>query len=281
MATIIEKAQLKAQVRRVKSLPTLPGVVNKVVMMVETDDIPISEIGEMISSDQVLASKILKIVNSPFYGFPGRIATINHALVLLGFNVVKGIMLSAGTIDFQSAILSGLWPHSLGVATAAHRIALTIGMEDPEEVSTAGLLHDLGKVVLGTEMRDLCKDVMDVCRQEQISFYEAERKCLDNQTHCDIAGWLAEMWNLPPRLRDPIVFHHHPTLARSAPQATAVIHLADILIRSLQFGSGGDPFIPTLRPEAMETLGLKMGDLVPLLEVINDDLEDLDTSDFT
>lgn len=276
----MDHEEVQDRIKRVKTLPTIPGVVEKLLALVESDDVTVAQIGETISSDQVLTAKILKIVNSPFYGFPGRICTIDHALVLLGFNVVKGTVLSAGVVDMMTDSLSGLWEHSVGVATAAGRIARYIEVDDPEEVSTAGLLHDLGKVVLSVEMHEECEEIIEEAKCFNTSFIEAEARVLDGVTHCRIAGWLAEEWNLPACLREPMALHHRPSLARDAVVPTAIVHLADVITRGLQFGWGGDPFIPQIRTEAMDVLELHMSDLATLLDEIGDELEGIDTSDF-
>lgn len=276
-----EKAEIHGRIKRVRSLPTLPGVVQRLLAMVETDESSAAQVGEIISSDQVLTAKILKIVNSPFYGFPGRIATINHALVLLGFDVVKGIVLSAAVIDYMTDSLVGLWEHSIGVATATGIIARAVEAPEPEEISTAGLLHDLGKVILSVEMKDECERVMNEAEWNGLSFLESEERVLGGVNHCQIAGWLAEEWHLPPRLRDPITRHHEPWKAQDAPVPTAVVHLANVLTRGLQFGSGGDPFVSKLHAGALDTLNLRMADLARLIEEIDDAFDKIDTSDFT
>lgn len=273
-------AEVRGYVNRIKTLPTMPGVVKQLCGLMESDDTTTTEIAEMIATDQVLSAKVLKIVNSPFYGFPGRIATINHAVVLLGFNVVKGIVLSAAILGYMTAAVKGLWEHSLGTAVTAGALGRTLGLKEPEELATAGLLHDLGKVLLSVEMKSECAAVIQKVKKEKVSFIEAEQEILFGVNHCTIAGWLAEEWNLPPRLAEPLTRHHRPDKAGNAAVATAVVHLADICTRALQFGSGGDPYVPAIQPEAMEMLDLKMADMPGLLEVIDDELEDIDTRDF-
>ena len=109
------KMDIKDRIQNIKTLPALPGVVKKLCSMVESEVSSAAEVGDMIATDQVLTAKVLKIVNSSFYGFPGRISSVNHALVLLGFNVVKGIVITAAVIDYMTTTLSGLWEHSIGV----------------------------------------------------------------------------------------------------------------------------------------------------------------------
>jgi putative nucleotidyltransferase with HDIG domain len=276
----LDASEIRSRVKRIKSLPTLAGVVKNLFAKLSSESTSFAEVSEIINRDQVLASKVLKIINSPVYGFSGRIATINHALVLLGFTVVKGIVLSAAVMDQMRKCLTGLWEHSLGVEMAADKIARTLGVREREEISTAGLLHDLGKVIIGVEMHQESELVLNEVRDSKVPFIEAERRVLNGVTHPKIGLWLAEEWKFSARLLEPIAFHHSPRNADSAKEATAIIHLADILIRALQFGSGGDPYIPQIDRFALEVLDLRMGDLAGLMDVIEDELEGLDTSDF-
>jgi HD-like signal output (HDOD) protein len=273
--------EVREQIQRIRTLPSLSGVVKKLCALSESDISSAAEVGDIVSTDQVLTARVLKIVNSSFYGFEGRVGTINHALVLLGFNVVKSIVITAAVIDCMTASMVGLWEHSLGVATAANHVARTLKISNPEETSTAGLLHDLGKVILHVEMRDVAEHVQASVNLDRISFIEAERQALDGLTHCDIVGWLAEEWNLPPRLREPLVLHHSPNVAEFARVPTAIVHISDVITRALQFGSGGDPYVPRIHPAALDVLGLKIGDLAPLLQDIDDAFEGLDTSELT
>jgi hypothetical protein len=108
------KTQYKGKLLAVKDLPTLPTVLAKVSKLVEDPNSSTEQIARVISMDQVLSAKVLKMVNSPIYGFPGRIGTIQHALVLLGFNVIKGIIISTSVFDMMEESMKGLWDHSMG-----------------------------------------------------------------------------------------------------------------------------------------------------------------------
>ncbi len=140
------RTKQKGRILAVKDLPTLPGVLQEVAILVENPNTSTDQISKAISKDQVLSAKVLKMVNSPIYGFPGRIGSIQHALVLLGFNVIKGIIISTSVFDVMNANMKGLWEHSLGCALASSAIARAIGCKDPEEYAVAGLLHDIGKI---------------------------------------------------------------------------------------------------------------------------------------
>ena len=118
------------------------------------------EIGSLIEKDQVLAAKVSRLANSPFYGFPSRIASVPHAVVVLGLNVVKGLTLCATAHDImKDAGLGQLWRHSLGVAITAQLLGKRLEMKNVEEVFVAGLLHDIGKVILYVKWPDVGKKV--------------------------------------------------------------------------------------------------------------------------
>lgn len=272
---------VRKMVQRVKSLPTLPGVVKELCAMVEDETTSAEEVGRMIGTDQVLSAKVLKMVNSSFYGFPGRISTVTHALVLLGFNVVKGIVLSASVVDIMLDGFKGLWEHSCACSYIGGKLARHLSIPDPEEISVAGLLHDLGKVIIALEMKEEFKAIQNHQRMARVLIREAEEEVLGGVNHADITAWLAEDWQLPVRLVEPLRLHHLPTEAKHAPRQTAAVHLSDILTRAHGFGYAGDNFIPKLNPKALDALGMTWDDLDKFVADLPAELADLDTSIFS
>lgn len=276
----VDPKLVRAMVERVSSLPTLPGVVKQLCTMVEGQHTSAEEVGRMIGTDQVLSARVLKMVNSAYYGFPGRISTVTHALVLLGFNVVKGLVLSAAVIDIMQEGLVGLWEHSCGCSMVSGLLARRLGLRDPEEITVAGLLHDLGKVILNVEMAREFQEIQAHQRMARVSLREAEEHVLGGLNHADVAGWLAEDWRLPVRLVEPIRLHHRPTQAAHAPRQTAVVHLADALTRAMGFGFGGDPYVPPIDPKVFDILGLTWEELDAFVATLPRELEELDTTVF-
>ena len=267
--------QLKAITKRIQSLPTLPQVVQKLTTMVESPDVTAKDIGKLLSSDQVLSAKVLKLVNSPFYGFPGRISSISHSIILLGFNVIKGVVLSASVFDLMEQSMVGLWEHSLGSAVVSGTISRNLGLSEPEEISTAALLHDIGKVLIRVSLSDDYEKIKAVVLSKSCSFRDAELEVL-GVDHAEIGSWLAEEWGLPERLAIPISFHHEPETATKFKDRVAVVHIADSIVRAFGVGSGGDNGVVRISAPSWELVGMDTVDLSLLMKKIYSDLEEVD-----
>ncbi len=261
------QTEYKGKLLAVKDLPTLPTVLSKVSKLVEDPHSSTEQIARVISMDQVLSAKVLKMVNSPVYGFPGRIATIQHALVLLGFNVIKGIIISTSVFDMMEESMTGLWDHSMGCALACSTIARNLGFKDPEEYAVAGLLHDIGKVLAVVQLPECKQDIVNAVKKDDLNYIQAENTVL-GFGHDRINLWMAGHWNLPLKLKEGLAFHHKPSLAKHYPDVAQVVHVGDFLTRLFEIGSGGDDQISLLDREVM----LKLGIDFPLLEKILDDL---------
>lgn len=271
----IEKEKVKRKIKSIKSLPTLPAVAQKISRMVEDDKTSATQLGDIISTDPAISGRVLRLVNSSFYGFPGRISSVSNAIVLLGFDVVKSLIISVSVYDMMEKGVVGLWEHSLGCAIASRFIAKRVKGCEPEEVSVAGLLHDIGKVVVSIQMQESYEKMKTAIHEERKSFIDAEKDILD-LTHPEIGGWLAEAWNLPVSLFEPIAYHHHPLRAQKARISTSIVHLSNMLIRAVGFGSGGDPWVPALNKNAWERVGLNFKTLTEIVGDIGDELESLD-----
>jgi putative nucleotidyltransferase with HDIG domain len=266
-----KQAHFKKTLREIKSLPTLPGIVAKLSKMAENPDTTTEQMGRVISKDYILASKLLKLVNSAFYGFPQRISSLNSAIILLGFNVIKSLIISASIFEVMESQDVELWEHSLGCAVVCNVLARHLGVKDPEEISTAGLIHDIGKVAIKMELPREYQMITDLSLVKNISRYEAEREIL-GLDHAEVGSWLAKSWNLPNKLIEPIACHHDPHLARKEQVASAIVHFADIMIRGLGYGHAGDIWVPPLNNKAWKLLALAPDDIDPLLQEVEEKL---------
>jgi len=235
------------------------NTINRMVMNPRTSA---REVAQIISADPALTAKVLQVVNSPFYGFPNRITTVTHAIVILGFNTMKSIILSSTIFDlFRKDAGPGrfdrtaFWKHSIGCGAAAKVLGRRLGYAALEEIFIAGLLHDVGKIVLDQFLHEPFSAALELARRREILLREAEEEIL-GANHADVGGWLFETWSLSRGLVETTRCHHNTDLAQDHPRLAGVIHAADILARAIRYGNGGDDKIPPLREEVWKALGL-------------------------
>lgn len=258
----MDSLNVRSRIEAIEDLPTLPIVVTQILQATKSLSTNANDVGDLISEDQALTVKVLKLVNSPFYGFPQKIKTITHAIVILGFSKVKNIVLAASVFGMAkqpkntTVDIRFLWEHALTTGIVCRQIAKyrNTGI-DIEEMFVAGLLHDLGKVVLVCNLPDLCSGVSEVVRKKDCLFYEAEQELLDFG-HDRIGVWLGEKWNLNPALLEGIKCHHEPEKARGDKEIAYTVHAGDIIARALDIGNGGDMKIPKLDAKVAEELQL-------------------------
>lgn len=274
----MSREEIKERLKTIQSLPTLPPIVARLNEMVNDEDVTAVKLGEIIEKDQVLTSKILKMVNSSFFGFPQRISTVPNALVLLGFNVIKTLIVTSSIFEVMQASDVGLFEHSLGVAAAAGILAKKHGIQNPEEISTAGLIHDLGKIVVRAELPNEYEKILDIVQNKNVAMRTAELEVL-GMDHCEIGSDLAGEWNLPDRLVTPVRLHHRPGLKSEFSKINAIIHFSDIIIRALGFGNGGDVWVPDLDLKAWDEIKLSRTETRELLNELDEKLCEL--QDFT
>ncbi len=263
---------LRRKVENINSLPTIPSTLKQISRIIGDPSISLKKIGEFISNDPALTTKVLKMVNSAFYGFPGRISSVSHATVLLGSNVIRGLIVGVSVFEVMQKAMLGLWQHSLGCAITSRIMAKRKGLKDYDDVYVAGLLHDIGKVILILEFSKEYKKAMNEAEIKGTTIFETERDHFVTN-HAYIGSWLAEKWLFPRNLIEVIKYHHNPHLSKNAPIETAIVHLADILIRTMGVGFAGDPFVPAVDPIAFEALNLSKMDLKEILKEMEDSLE--------
>lgn len=258
-------------VLEIGNLPTLPFIAHILHEMIEEPGILADDIAQFVSKDPALSANFLRLVNSPFYGFPGRIVSVRHALTLAGPNVVRAAASKISVCITQREPIVGLWEHSLGVALASRLLAERFEVTGADEVMVAGLLHDIGKIALRTLFEEEADEVYRVAAERDVSALQAEREILDVD-HAEIGLWMADRWNFPATLRDPIAYHHGPARSEDRPVKTAIVHFADILVRSLDFGYPGDAPAVELQEDAWNILGLSVENLPEIVDEVDNEL---------
>lgn len=263
-----KRAEIQSIIRDTKSLPTLPGIITKLGSLADNDKISSQEMARVVSADQVLSAKVLRLVNSAFYGFPGRVSTVSNALILLGVNVVKSLAITSSIFEIMEKNVVGLWEHSMGVAVAANTIAKKLNLPEAEETATAALLHDIGKVIIKIKFKDDYEQFSALIAKG-MTMREAERELLGTD-HAEIGGWLTNSWLLPEKLIEPVSCHHDVEKSLAHQTKTAVVHVADVLIKASGFGFSGDDLVPRIHPVAWSRLNLNE----QLLETIIAEVEE-------
>jgi putative nucleotidyltransferase with HDIG domain len=259
-----KRKEIRGIIMNTKSLPTLPGIIIRLNALAGNDRTSIPEMARLVSSDQVLSARILKLANSPSYGFY-RVSSISNAMILLGVNVVKSLAISSSIFEIMEKNSVGLWEHSLGAGLAANIIARRLGLQNCEEISTAALLHDIGKVIIRINFGDDYRKLLALIEEKDVSMLEAERDLLGTD-HAQVGAWLAKNWFLPDRLVEPIACHHDVNASLEFPQKTSVVHFADVLVKASGFGFSGDELVPLIQPAAWDKLGMSVGLLEEIVE---------------
>jgi len=272
---MLATADLRSRVERTTNIATVPHIVQSLAALMARPSPSTAEVAEEISKDQVLSARVLKLVNSGFCGFRKPISTIHHSLVLLGLDVVRTLVMSASVIDIfeeMSRSLAGLWQHSLATARASTAVAEKARMPNPEELGVAGLLHDIGKLIIAECFKEEFGEIRRLVAERDCLQVEAERQVL-GVTHGDMGMWLLRKWQLPGKLIYPVGYHNNFHPRREFADRTAVVHLADIITRARGIGSGGDNRVPAIHPDAWTMLELTMEDVADVSRQLDADME--------
>lgn len=269
--------------RNIRNLPTLPNVVMEILRLCDDPDSNTRDIASLIENDPVLTTKVLKLVNSSYFGLSKELYSVNQALVLIGYNNMKNLILSTSMLqvfkqDTQVGSFSrkALWKHSIGVGIVARFLSKRYRVGNPEQAFVAGLIHDVGKVIIDWFFHEQFVEVIKLAEQESCWIRDAEKLVME-VTHDEIGSYLATRWNLPEIFRETVAFHHEPSKAHEHRSAAAIVQLSDNIIRQLNIGYGGDSTIPSLDGSLEEILSIEetIDDLLPCVKEELDNSSDL------
>ena len=271
-AAVIDNA-----IRSISHIATLPEITIKIIDLVEDPSSTAQDLHNVIANDPALCSRILKVVNSAFYGLPRQIGSINRAIVLLGLNAVKNIAIAASLSKlFRGGELCprfsarSLWIHSMATGAGSKLICDQLKLGLPDEAFLAGLIHDIGLMVQMQAMRDKLVGVFEQMKfnadgQPLTNMREIERKLI-GADHCAFGACLCETWKFPKSFSYVTGHHHDPmSLPSGNRMLAAVVYVADRLAAKHNYGFRGDLHEPGIDSHVLEELGMS----APQLESIS------------
>ena len=253
-------------VKTAHQIPSLSVLVMEVLASFDKKDVNFTDLVRKIGQDQGLTTRVLRVANAPFYGNSGKIGSIKSAVVVLGFHNVRSLVAAAGLLNQfpVSTAPSGFnrmafWQHNIGTAVCAHQLAKTLGI-DQSLAFTAGLLHDVGKLVLDAYFSAELVPVLARCAADDISMFEAERAVL-GLDHTQIGYELTRRWRFPLVIQRAIRDHHDPEAEQGA--LTDLVHVANVLSHMLDFDKPDFNRMPLLSSAAWTRLGIDL-DTLPM-----------------
>ena len=259
----------------------LPQTTVRIVQLTNQPDSSMTELAQVLEQDQALSARVLRVANSAYFGLPRQVTSIRDAVVLLGQSTLRSLVFTASVVGVLGREVAGyglgkgaLWQHSVAAARAARHLSERVGL-DSDEAYVAGLLHDIGKIVLDQYMQDEFARALDLTTDDGIPFDQAERSVF-GVDHAEIGGVLAERWELPARLVDAIRHHHRPSAAQTAPRLTAAVHVADLVCLELGLGMGREGLQYIADPKAFVLLELDEAGFSELAGVVADHLNSPD-----
>jgi HD-like signal output (HDOD) protein len=244
-------------IRFVGDLPAMPHIAAQIMQKLASSDSTPQEIHELITNDQSLAARVLKIANSPYYGASRSISSIKEAIIFMGFDSISSLIMTAVMKDMFSTVSDAgrrMWEHSICCAVAAKHIGGALGLQSLEEAFLAGLMHDIGKSVLFLQVPDKMRDVVLLVSGGK-SFWDSERELL-GFTHAEVGRLLTQKWRFTLTMEEVVANHHEPDYVGSARQLAHIVSLANSLCHKLSLGLTMRPAIDPYELESTKALGL-------------------------
>lgn len=276
----MDENEILRKLDRIKEIPTLPTIVFELNRALQDPDTSIAKVSETIEKDQAMALKLLKLVNSAFYGFKSRISNIRNAIVLLGFNTVRNAIVSVSVINAFSQkhklpefSITEFWKHSLAVAVTSKSIAEKTKIESPDNCFVGGLLHDVGKVILAQYLPDLFTKVWTAGQEDYLSFYDAEKREIPID-HTKIGAYLASKWQLPQGLVEAIRWHHDFREESENADFVLIIYLANIFVNSYNADRDCILDLSAMHPHAVKFMMQHMDDVSDWYSSLTGEIED-------
>lgn len=258
-----EKLTAKKLVSGSVRLASLPEVCIRINEMLDEPNVTVAGLGNVIIQDTSLTARLLKMVNSSFYGYEAKIETVSRAVTVIGLRELRGLVIAASAVEMFSNVPTEslnkvkFWRHSLYCGVIARLLAEQCNVLHSERLFVAGLLHDIGKLIIAQRLPKISKDILEEVQLGQRSEGEIEKEWL-GFTHADVGSELMASWNMPDALINSVSHHHTPQSAESSVMETCLVHIANGLTDEAENGLDmkGDRLLKNIDPFAWEMTGL-------------------------
>jgi len=262
----VTRSPKKKIAREIASFPSIPQAAAKILAMLDNPNTSAEEIGAVLRYDAGLTANILKLTNSSYFGLPSKVASVRQALVLLGWKKLAHLIMTACVSAIMDKAVPGyglpmgeLWRHSIAVSVVAEGLAKELEMTGVDEIFTAALLHDVGKLVLGAFIKAETGSV-DAMADRGISFEKIERKVFGTD-HAEIGARILQNWSFPEQIISAVRWHHEPDGAPVSNPLIDIVHVANVLCLMIGMGVGREGLQYHLSDGAVQRIGLKEGQL--------------------
>jgi HD-like signal output (HDOD) protein len=270
--------RIKLMTEGIPSLGSYTGVIAEIERLVKDPESTLADLGEIIEKDPDLAARLLKLGNSAFYGFAQRLETVSEAISLIGIQQVEDLLIASNVIEVFEGIsathvnMESFWHHSLACGICARCIAIARQLPGVEKFFVAGLIHDLGRLVLLSQVPQKATEIFTVYEGRRVLLREAEQEVLGFD-HAAIGEQLLRGWQYPPNLVQAVAHHHQPMLAGIFQLESSVVHVADYLVHAMQMGNSGEQYVPPLSLRAWERVGLSLDLVESIMRSIDEQIE--------
>lgn len=249
----------EALVQGTVTLSSPPQIFARISEVIHNPRSSVADIARIISEDQGLTTRILKLANSPLYGFPAKIDTASHAVTVLGTQQISDLVLASSLMRLFKGIpkelidMDSFWCHSISCGLVARTIATYRREPNVERFFAAGIIHDVGRLIMYTKLPAESHEVLTKAAAGEGPLYAEERSRFGFD-HAAVGGALMNTWKLPRSLEEMVAYHHAPSQAKQFPVDVAIVHVADLVTHAMQLGSSGERFVPPLEPSAWDRL---------------------------
>lgn len=273
--------ELQKAIAKVTEINSLPEITSRIVEVVEDPKATAHDLHEIVKNDPALAAKVLKVVNSAFYGLPSQVASLDRAIVLLGLSAVKNIALAASLSRFFKPdrgngrfAAKDLWTHSVAVAVCSKMLASAVSQAHAEEAFVAGLVHDMGLLIEWQCFPEKLESVIERCLKGCPDFCAVEREVI-GADHEAFGAALSARWKFPPGLRYSISYHHRPMVLRPEfRKGVGVVYLADTICCQNEFGFHLTAAHQGVDDELLATVGLTEERINEVLDGLPDQIKE-------